>query len=175
MEPILAFPGFSSVALLLLAAASSRVELVNEVYRIPAGEWRYVELGLNQKPAYVTARFEALEGSRQVRLALLRTADLERLRNGQPHGVMAVTESAGSGRLEYPVEQPGDYAILVDNSTGQGATIRLNVSLDFSGTHGAGITRLSPRRQLTVILVSFAVFFGIVGWSTRRLLRAIRR
>jgi len=37
------------------------------------------------------------------------------------------------------------------------------------------MTRLSPRRQLVVILLSFATFFGIVTWSARRLLRGIRR
>lgn len=174
MQPILAFPGFSSVALLLLLASASRVELVNEVYRIPAGEWRYIELGLNQKPAYVTARYEALAGSREVRLALLRGSDLERLRNGEPHGVMVETDPAESGTLEYPVHDPGDYAIVVDNTTARPANVRLSVWLDFSGDRGAGVTRLSPRRQLTVILVSFAVFFGIVGWSSRRLLRSFR-
>jgi hypothetical protein len=36
------------------------------------------------------------------------------------------------------------------------------------------VTRLPARRQLTVILISFAVFFGIVTFSARRLRRAIK-
>jgi cell division protein FtsB len=33
---------------------------------------------------------------------------------------------------------------------------------------------LSPRRRLTVILISFAFFFVTVAWSGNKLLRAIR-
>ena len=32
-----------------------------------------------------------------------------------------------------------------------------------------------PERRLAVILISFGVFFGIVTWSARRLLGAIRK
>jgi hypothetical protein len=54
--------------------------------------------------------------------------------------------------------------------------VRLRVSLDFSPRRlGPEVTRLSPERQLAVIVISFAVFFGIVAYSGRKLLRAIRR
>jgi hypothetical protein len=54
--------------------------------------------------------------------------------------------------------------------------VRLKISLDFAPRpQGPEVTRLSPRRQLTVILISFAVFFAIVSYSARRLLGAIRR
>jgi hypothetical protein len=49
------------------------------------------------------------------------------------------------------------------------------VVLDFGARPGPQVTRLSPQRQFTVILISFAVFFGIVTYSARRLLRGIRR
>ena len=42
------------LALLVLLAASS-VELVDEVYQIPPGEWKYIEVNLRQRPARVTA------------------------------------------------------------------------------------------------------------------------
>jgi hypothetical protein len=52
--------------------------------------------------------------------------------------------------------------------------VHLRVSLDFSGRAGETIQYLSPQRRLTVILISFAVFFGIVTWSARKLLAAVK-
>ena len=37
------------------------------------------------------------------------------------------------------------------------------------------VATLPPERRLVVILISFAVFFAIVTWSARRLLRLVRR
>ena len=163
-------------AWILLLAATTRVQLVDEVYTIPANEWRYVELGLNQKPALVIARFDAGEPSKQVQMALMRRADLERLRAGVPHGVMAETGANRIGALTYQVPAQGEYVVVVDNRSPAAASVHLTITLDFGRGHlGPEVTRLSPERQLTVIVISFAVFFGIVTWSARRLLRGIHR
>lgn len=163
------------LALLLLAAAS-HVDLVDEAFRIPAGEWRYVELGLRQQAAFVSADFEVQSGSQQVRVALMRRDDLERLRDGQPHGVLAASEPAATGRLRYQVRVPGDYVVVIDNRADPDhpAEAHLRVSLDFGGRPGPEVTRLSPGRQIAVIAISFAVFLGIVSFSAQRLLRGIR-
>lgn len=164
------------VALILLAAAS-HVEPVDEVYQIRAGQWGYIELGLHQKPAFVTAEYEVKSGSHAVRVALMRRVDMERLREDRPSGVLAVTEPAGSGRLRYPVQVAGDYVLLIDNrqSGDRPAEVHLRVSLDFGTAPAPEVSRLSAPRQITVIAVSFAVFFAIAGFSARRLLRGINR
>jgi hypothetical protein len=172
------------LALILLAAAT-RLELVDEVLRIPAGDWRYVELGLKQQAAFVAADFEVQSGSQPVKLELMRHEDLDRLRADRPNGVIAATALAASGRLLYRVRVPGDYVVVIDNrnanrnangnADGREAVARLRVVLDFGARPGPQVTRLSPQRQFTVILISFAVFFGIVTYSARRLLRGIRR
>ena len=164
------------VAFILLAAAT-HVDLVDDVFRIPGGEWRYVELGLRQKPAFVSADFDVRSGSRQVRLALLRRDDLERLREDRPHGVLAATDPGASGRLKYQVRVAGDYVLLIDNREARDrpAEAHLRVALDFGLSPGPAVSRLSLQRQIAVIAISFAVFFGIVGYSTRRLLRGIKR
>ena len=159
----------------ILLAATTSVNLVDEVYQIPAQEWRYVELGLNQRPALVLAHFAVESGPHEVRLAIMRRDDLQRLRAGQPHGVMDETEPAGAAMLAPRVRGPGDYVLVVDNLAEQPAAVHLRVSLDFGVRPEPEVTRLSPRRQLTVILVSFAVFFGVVTWSARRLLRGIQK
>jgi hypothetical protein len=55
-----------------------------------------------------------------------------------------------------------------------GTTSPAFIKLDFA-RHGPTVTQLSSRRQLTVVLIRFAVFFAIVSFSARRLLRAVRR
>jgi hypothetical protein len=158
----------------ILLLAASRIELVDEVYRIPAAEWRYVPLGLNQQPALVIARYEVTSGPGSLRLALLRNEDIEKLRAGSPHSVMDVTGEGQSGTLNYQVREPGDYALVIDNQGNAPASVRTRVWLDFA-RRGPAVTQLSPIRQLTIVLISFAVFFGIVTFSARRLLKLVRR
>ena len=69
---------------------------------------------------------------------------------------------------------PDDYVIVVENDAEAPAEVLLRISLDFTRA-GPRVTKLSPQRQFTVIAISFAVFFGIVTWSARKLLRAVRK
>ena len=161
---------------ILAVGVSTTVELVDEVYEIPAKPgWRYFELGLKQRPARVFADFDSRSGEGHVRLALMRRDDLERMRSGVPHGVIAETELAPTGRVDYAVQHPGDYVLVVDNQASEAADVHVRVRLDFSGPKRPYVTRLSPERQLSVIVLSFAFFFGVVGFSARRLLRSVRR
>lgn len=157
-----------------LLLAASRVELVDEVYQIPAKEWRYVDLGLTQQPALVTATYQVTAGPGELRLALLRREDLEKLREGAPHSIMHVTSTGAMGSLTHHVRERGEYALVIDNQGRAPASVRTRIWLDF-GRRGPAVTQLSPKRQLAVIVISFAVFFGIVTFSARRLLKAVRR
>jgi hypothetical protein len=167
----------TALACFALLAASTTVELVDEVYRIPPAEWKYVEVNLRQNPARVDASFDVQSGSETVRLALMTRAALENLRADLPHGLLAVTASAKSGSLHFRVRQPGDYVLVVDNraSKAKPAAVHLRISLDFAVPSGPDVTRLAPRRQFTVIVLAFAFFFGVVTWSARKLLRAAKR
>jgi len=163
--------------LLVLLAASTSVELVDEVYHIPPAEWKYVEVNLRQNPALVSAFFSVESGSDKVRLALMTHTDLENLREELPHGLLAVTAPGKSGSLDFRVRRPGDYVLVVDNrsSKTKPAAVHLHVALDFAGPSGPIVTRLGPRRQLAVIVLAFAFFFGVVTFSARKLLRAAKR
>jgi hypothetical protein len=162
-----------SLACFVLLAAS-RVQLTDEVYQIPSSEWRYVPLGLNQRPALVLAKYDVAAGSREIRLALLRHDDMEKLRAGAPHSVIEVTAAAPSGELNYPVREAGDYVLVIDNEARLPSSVRVRIWLDFA-RQAPVVTQLSPRRRLAVVAISFAVFFGIVSWSARRLLKLVRR
>jgi len=157
------------LALLLLLAAS-RVELVNETYQIPASGWYYEDLGLKQRPAVVSAQYEAAGDGASVRMALLAADELDRLRSGQRHGALAATAPGARGALRYDVRWRGDYVLVIENQAPAPATVRLRIALDFPEA-----TELSPQRQVTVVAISFLAFFAIVSFSARRLLRAVRR
>jgi hypothetical protein len=163
------------IACLLLLAATTSVELADEVYRIPPRNWRYMELGLKQRPALVNARFEVDEGPPRVRLALMSRNDLERLRAGLPHGLLSLSPAGASGRLFTDLPQAGDYDLVVENRGPAEAVVHLRVVLDFSGQHALNVTQISQERRAVVVGVSLLVFFTIVTYSARRMLRAIGR
>jgi len=162
---------------MLALAVASAEELVDQVYTIPADEWRYVDLGLGQRPALLEAEYQVRAGPDQVRLAVMRRDDLDHLREGLPHGVLEATVPGRSGRLTCRLRSPDEYVVVVDNRMGDGraALVRLRIVVDFSPGAGAIPQRLSAQRRLNVILISFAVFFAIVTWSGRKLLPAVRR
>jgi hypothetical protein len=163
------------IACLVLLAATTSVELADEVYRIPPHYWRYMELGLKQRPALVNARFEVDEGPPRVRLALMTQGDLEGLRTGLPHRWLSVTPAGPSGRVLYDLPQAGDYVLVVENRGAAAAVVHLRVLLDFSGRHSLTVTQITPRRRAVVVGTSLVVFFAIVTYSARRLLRAMGR
>lgn len=170
------FGGVPTTLVLLAAAASTHVQLIDEIVRVPAGDWRYVEVALKQQTAFVSADYQVETGSPDIRLALLRRDDLERMRNQIPDTALAITAPASAGRIRYRVPERGVYVVLIDNrSSSRPAAAQLLVSLDFGVRPGPPVTRLSPQRQITVIAISFAVFFAIATYSARRLLRGIRR
>jgi hypothetical protein len=166
-----------ALAWILLAVASTNVELVDEVYRIPAAEWKYVEINLRQQPALVSAAFDVPGGAGQVRLALMTRADLEHFRNSLAHGILAITPIGSSGTLNFQVREPSDYVLVVDNRAGTArpAAVHLRVALDFGQPIPAIVTTISPRRQLAVIALSFLFFFTIVTYSAKKLLKLSRR
>ncbi|MGO9229403.1 MAG: hypothetical protein ACLQKA_09370 [Bryobacteraceae bacterium] len=168
-------PMIALVCTLAFALASAE-ELVDHVYTIPADEWRYVDLGIGQRPELVEVEYEVRAGSDQVRLAVMRREDLEHLREGVAQGVVDETEPGRSGKIECEVRPPYDYVVVVDNRMGDGraAVVRLRIRLASPPARGIP-ERLSPQRRLTVILVSFAAFFAIVTWSGRKLLPPVRR
>jgi len=155
---------------LVLLLASSRADLVDEAYQIPANDWRFVQLGLNQQSARVFAHYRADAGAKWIDLTLMRREELERMTKGNPYAALDATPQGAQGSLSYQVRDLGEYCFVMANHGNTPANVHLRVWLEFSG-----VTQLSPERQRNVILVSFAVFFAIVSFSARRLLKIVRR
>lgn len=163
-------PGRNTIGLAAQTVNPSRVVVVNEDYQISPGDWQWVEVNLRQRAGAILANYQVLSGPSTVRLVLMHRHDLDNM----PLGALAQTPAAGNGSFIHGVREVGNYALVVENqSTTAPSIVHLNVWIDF-GRPGRTVETLPPKRQLTVILVSFVVFFGIVTWSARRLLRAVK-
>jgi hypothetical protein len=167
----------SLFAWILMFAATTSVDLVDESYQIPPDGWFCVPIDLRQHPALVAAGFHVESGSEKVRLLLVTKGEFARMQGGLSHNILALSPSGRYGNVHYRVRRPGDYVLVVDNraSKDTSTAVHLRVALDFAHPAAPNITTAEPERQLTVIGLSFVFFFGIVTYSTRRLLKATRR
>lgn len=155
---------------LFLFASVTRVHVVDEPFDIPAREWRFpdAQLELHQRAATLVADYQVESGS-PIRLLLMTREDVERMNDGKPHGSLMTIGPAAYGSMQFAIPEPGDYALVLDNrNNDRPARIHLSVWLDFPAASG-----ISTARQLTVILLSFAFFFGVVAWSARKLWKGI--
>ncbi len=162
-------------ALLFWLASSPPAVLTDDLYRIPAREWRFVEFVLKQQPVAVECNFQVVSGGPGVRLELVTKDQLRQFLFSKPHESLASTGYETRGELRLPVQSPGEYAIVIANSPRARvpASVHLHLDLDFSGTAGISARYLSPRRRWTIIAISFAAFFAIAIVSGRKLWRAV--
>lgn len=155
--------------LLLLLAASPRVEVVNENFEIPANDWRYVPRSLNREPAFVDCDFQSERPDARVRVALLSHEDLDARRTGRDYEELAATPAGPRGALRVAVHEAETY-VVIENRAAQPVNVRLRVFLE-----EPQVRYLSRGRQLAVIFISFGVFFAIVSLSAMKLLKAIKK
>jgi len=157
-----------------LLAASAATELTNEIQTVPAGDWKYIDVPLHQKPSRITASYEVLSGSPRVRLALMLHEDLDRMSSDLP-GSILVTPEGRHGYFMDPVSRLGDYVVVLSNQDGrEAARVRLRVDLESGSGKESDIGQLSARRQFTVVAVSCVAFLGIVAFSAQRLRKAMK-
>jgi hypothetical protein len=168
-------------AILLLLAASSLVTaagtavLADDTYQLPPGDWRWIRFEIrHQRPATASCRFDTIGKAGSVRAELVSRRDLDLFKQRKSHGALAQTSSTRSGAINRYLEEPGEYAVIIENKDSSPADVHLVLSLSFAPPRPTART-LSPTRRLTVILVSFAMFFTIVTISARALLKAMRR
>jgi len=161
---------------LLFFSPPGREELIPDtVYTVPARGWGQIEpIRLMQRTAMLDATFQVESGSDNVRMALLRQFDFERLRDGDPHGMLAVTDPGSSGRLQYQIRQRGAYVMVLNNRGDHPEDVRVHVWLDFAAPRSPAVSEISPERRLAVVLISCAVFFSMVTFSLRRIMRAVK-
>ncbi len=142
--------------------------VMDEIHRIRAGDWSFTEVSVDRPGASIQAEFHALTKGSQVRLNLIRPADLPTFRQGKAARVLAATGFAVSGRLAYATGEPGTYAVIVEAHEGprrEPDEVRLAISIEA----GRPSTPLPAHRKAIVILSSLAVFAGMLLIAGRKL------
>lgn len=162
-----------SAAVLVVLLAPASQTLTDEVFQIPAKEWRYVEVAVKQVPATVDCDFHVISGADGVRVVLVNAEGLDDWKQGTREAAGART-LARQGGFRRVVSVPDEYAVIVENGGRGEASVRLRVSLDSSGRGQPQARYLSAERRLAVIAISATVFFAIVSYSAKKLLGAIR-
>jgi hypothetical protein len=165
---------FGSLLTAASPAAGPQIRDAGEPFQLEAGDFRWIPLKVRQTPSEVDCHFEVVRGNPTVHMELLAMSDFRLFDRGQDHDTMAATPNARTGDFRRVVETRGQYAVVIENARGAPpATVLLRVQTNLNP--GADVARtLSPTRRLTVVLISFAVFFMTVAWSGRKLLRAVR-
>ncbi len=159
-------------ALMLLLTLDART-VTDEVFEVPAREWRYVAVTIEQVPVTVNCDFEVISGPGVVRVALVNGDGLDDLKQGnrEPVGSAAF---ARQGTFRRAVRVPDEYFVVLENSGLGPARVRLRSTLDFSGRGEPQARTVSPQRRLVVIGISAMVFLVIVSYSARKLSAAMR-
>lgn len=156
----------------LLQAASGPAILTDDAYDLPPGEWRWVRFEIRHRPATVECSFGSAAG--EVHAELVNRPDLELFREHRRHDTLAYTDNLRAGGFHHYIEEPGQYAVVIENPGKEQVRVHLKVALSFGPPRPVS-RYLSPTRRFTVILVSFVAFFAIVTFSTRALLRSMKR
>ncbi|MDQ1472364.1 MAG: hypothetical protein QOJ99_3844 [Bryobacterales bacterium] len=147
-----------------------------QAFRLESGDYRWVPFTVKQVPTEVDCRFEVLQGGPGVHVELLPMSEFRLFNRGRDHETLAVSPNARSGAFRRMIDRPGQYAVVVKNSADSPpAVISLELSTDLNPNASVVARELPARKRLTVILISFALFFTIVMWSGLRLMRALKR
>jgi hypothetical protein len=162
---------FLTLALLLLAAPAP-----DQSYQIDPGDFRWVPLTVRQTPASITCRFEVLQGGATVHAELLPMSEFRLFNRGREHDTMAVTVNGKSGEFRRVIDRGGQYAVVIVNEkNGRPAVVSLHVETNVNPDSSAVARTLSPVRRFTVVLIGLGFFFLTAGWSSRKLIKAMRR
>ena len=162
-----------NAAFVLALAAPLSETLTDDVFEIPAHEWRYKDMKLERAPVMVRCSFHVESGAGAVRVVLVNAGGLDDWKNGN-HEAGTAAGFMREGGFSRAITVPDTYAVIVENGGRDAASVRLRVTLDFSGRGQPQPRYLSARQRLAVILISAIVFLAIVGFSASKLLRFLR-
>ncbi len=164
-----------ALLIVLFVAARAQAQDPGQPFRLAPGDVRWVPFTVRHTPTEVDCRFEVIEGNPTVHIELLPMSELRSFNRGEEHSTMALTPSAHSGDFRRVIDIRGRYALVVVNAkNAPPATVTLDLRTNANPSNADVARTLPPRRQLAVILISFAFFFITVTWSSRKLIRAMR-
>jgi hypothetical protein len=158
-------------ALLILAGALHAAPV-----RLAPGDNRFMQFTVTRVPTLVDCRFRVLRGSPTVHMEILAHGEYRRFIEGHDYDAMALTQDGAEGQIRRMLDDRGRFDVVVMNAPGAPvAMVDLEVRTDLDPNADSVARELAPGRRLAVILISFAIFFGLVTFSAMRLLREGRR
>jgi hypothetical protein len=141
--------------------------------RLGPGEYRWLPFTVSRTPTAVDCRFRVLQGGPTVQMEVMTAAAFRRFSHGRGYDPIAAVPDGRNGRIERLIDERGEYMVVVENAEeAPAAMVDLELKTDVNPSPESLARVLSPERRLTVILVSFGIFFAIVTWSGLRLWRA---
>ncbi|HWE50157.1 MAG TPA: hypothetical protein VG273_10230 [Bryobacteraceae bacterium] len=147
----------------------------DQSFRLDPGDFRWIPFTVRQTPASVTCSFEVLQGGATVHAELLPMSEFRLFDRGREHDTMAVTTNGRSGEFRRVIDRSGQYAVVIVNQqNARPVTVSLHVETNVSADSSAVALTLSPGRRFTVVLLGLGFFFMTAGWSSRKLIRAMR-
>ncbi len=177
------FSGITKIAVLLLAAyalpgapiqAPAEPPGPSEVFVLQ--DFRWVPVVVKKTPTSIDCHFEVISGNPTVHVELVSESDFRLFAHQRPYETLAATTPSASGGFHQMIEEPGRYRVLILNERGAPpAPISLVIQTDVDPGISSFPSGISKQRQLSVIAISLAVFFGTVFLSGRKLLFAWRR
>jgi len=160
--------------LAILAFAATSLAAQNTI-RLGPGDYRWIPFNVRHPPAEVDCSYQVTSGGPTVHVELMPGSEFRLFARGREHDSLTTTPDAAEGEFRQIVLDPGRYAIVVSNRDNAApVTVAMHFETNLNPTADMAQT-LSPLRRFTVILVSIAVFFGMVTWSVSSLLKAARR
>jgi hypothetical protein len=160
-----------TVLIALLLAATQTPQAI----RLESGDYRWIPFTVKHVPTEVECRYEVLQGGASVHVELLPMSEFRAFNRGRRHESLAISPNSRSGAFRRVIEERGQYAVVVKNEKNSPpVTVSLEVRTDLNPDTPVPARELPPRRRLTVILISFALFFAIVAYSGIRLVRNLK-
>ncbi len=163
------------LALLLAAIPTTNAIPTPQAMRLEPGDYRWVPFTVKQIPTEADCKFEVLQGGPTVQLELLPMGEFRAFSRGKEHETLAVSPQSMKGAFRRMIDRPGQYAVVLKNSSKtEAVTVSLEFSTDLNPNANVVAQELPPHKRLTVILISFGVFFGMVSWSGVQLIRGLK-
>ena len=145
--------------------------LIDEEVRVSPSRVRPLEFDLTRS-ARVFCKFRVVEGLSGVRAVLLKRDDVRLWLTGRAHSFLASTDYAESGGFTFLLQEPGGYAIVLDNRLEgrAAAVVQLQVTLLYGQAAAGPVQTPDPFRSRLLVwgsILLFVVGAAYSGWKLR--------